>query len=94
MRTADLSPIGKGYLDQYVALRAKIDLIDAHVAERGLLREDGEPQPALKLYVALQNSARLALARLEEHVRARQSDPVVDLHRYLEAKHRDPPRAA
>jgi hypothetical protein len=70
LRSSDVDPIGRGYLDAYARLVAKLDLIDRYVAEHGLLRADGEPQPALRLYVTLVNSARLALARLEEHVRA------------------------
>jgi hypothetical protein len=82
----DLDAIGRGYLDAYVTLRAKVDAIDAYVDEHGLIRPDGEPQPVLKLYVSLQNSARLALARLEQHVRVRRSDPIEDLQTYLRAK--------
>jgi hypothetical protein len=50
---------------------AKVDLIDRYVDEQGLIREGGEPQPVLRLYVALQNSARLALTRLEAHLTER-----------------------
>lgn len=86
LRSGDLDPIGKGYLEAYVQLRAKIDLIDGYVAANGLLREDGEPQPALKLYVSLQNSARLALGRLEAHFNETLGDPVMELNAYLDAK--------
>ncbi len=79
----DLDPIGRGYLDSYVRLVAKIDLIDRYVAEHGLLRADGEPQPALKLYVSLANSARLALVRLEDHLRKQKRDPATVLAQYL-----------
>jgi hypothetical protein len=68
----DLDPIGRGFLDQYVRLTAKVDLIDAYIAEHGLIRGDGEPQPVMKLYVSLQNSARLALQRLEAHLVSRE----------------------
>jgi hypothetical protein len=75
----DLDPLARGYLDSYVRLVAKIELIDAYVAEHGLLKSDGEPQPSLRLYVALQNSARLALIRLESHLHARDVSPTAAL---------------
>jgi hypothetical protein len=62
-------------LDQYVRIIGKIDLIDRYLAEYGVLRPDGEPQPAMRLYVALQNSARLSLVRLEDHLRKRGIEP-------------------
>jgi hypothetical protein len=73
LRAGDIDPIGKAYLDSYVRLAAKIDLADLYVEKYGMIRPDGEPQPVMRLYVALQNSARLALARLEQHLRT--SDP-------------------
>lgn len=77
LRASDLDPIGKAHLDAYAAIRSKLDLIDAYIDTHGLLRDDGEPQPALKLYVALQNSARLALTRLEEHFKVSGSSSMV-----------------
>lgn len=71
LHVRDLDPIGKGYLDSYIRLRAKLEAIDLYVDEHGLIREDGEPQPVLRLYVSLQNSARLALQRLEQHLGSR-----------------------
>jgi hypothetical protein len=53
-----------------VRLTAKLDLIDGYCIEHGLLRLDGEPQPALRLYVSIANSARLALVRLEQRMTA------------------------
>ncbi|MBA3841748.1 MAG: hypothetical protein H0X39_03870 [Actinobacteria bacterium] len=93
LRSSDLDAVGRGYLDLYVRLVAKLDLLDEHLDSVGLLKANGEPQGATKFYISLANSARLSLARLEEHVRARQNDPVIDLNRYLEAK-RDAPRAS
>ena len=67
-------------------LTAKLDLIDCYCAEHGLLRLDGEPQPALRLYVSIANSARLALARLEERMTI--SEPGVAPLAILEAEGR------
>lgn len=68
LRPRDLDPIGLGYLDAYVRLQAKLDAIDAYVAEHGLIRGDGELQPCMKAYATFSNSARLALQRLESHL--------------------------
>lgn len=81
----DLDAIGRGHLDLYVRLVSKVDLIDRYIAEHGLLRSDGEPQPALRLYVSLANSARLALVRLEAHMdNTRRKSPLDD---YLDANY-------
>jgi hypothetical protein len=88
----DLDPFGKGYLDAYCRLLAKIEAIDAYIEEHGLVRDDGEPQPVMRLYVALQNSARLALARLEDHLQRRLDDPLAVLEgigRQVIANHGD-----
>jgi len=69
VRAADLDAVGKAYLNLYVRLVAKLDLLDRHFAEVGLLKANGDPQAAVRFYVSLANSTRLALARLEEHLR-------------------------
>lgn len=89
LRQRDLDPIGVSYLDHYAKLRARIDAIDAYVDEHGLVRADGEPQPVMRLYVALQNSARLALGRLEGHLKARAPEPGEALRAYLDHAYPD-----
>jgi hypothetical protein len=71
LRAGDLDPIAKGYLDLYCRTTAKVDLLDRFYAEHGLIRSDGSPQPSVAFYTSLVNSARLALARLESHLHAR-----------------------
>jgi len=83
LRAGDLDPLGRGYLDAYVRLVAKIDLLDAFYEEHGFLKPSGEPQESTRFYVSLANSARLALARLEGHLRERKVDPNEELRRYL-----------
>jgi hypothetical protein len=61
----------------------QVELIDNYVAEHGMIRADGEPQPCMRLYVSLQNSARLALQRLEAHLGASARNPVDALNDYL-----------
>jgi hypothetical protein len=85
LRAGDLDPIGRAYLDQYARVQAKLDLADAYLGEHGMIRSDGEPQPIMRLYVSLANSARLALARLEDHLRVRRQDPGAALAAYLDA---------
>jgi hypothetical protein len=67
----DLDSVGKGYLDLYCRTAAKLDLLDAYFAEHGLLKEDGDPQPATRLYVQLVTATRTSLVRLEDHLRSR-----------------------
>ena len=75
LRASEVDPIGRGYLDAYCRLRSKIDLLDLYLEEHGLLLPSGEPQPCLKLYASLHNSARLALGRLEDHLRQHGVEP-------------------
>ena len=73
LRPGDVDPIGRAHLDAHARLQAKVDLIDRYVEEHGMVLPDGEPQPVMRLYVLLQNSARLALQR-QQHLR----DSVLD----------------
>jgi hypothetical protein len=65
----ELDPIAKGYLDLYCRLTAKIDLADDYLARNGVLGPGGEPAAVLKVYTSWVNAARLALGRLEDHLR-------------------------
>lgn len=89
LRLADVDPIGRGLLDLYARTAAKLDAADEYLEANGMLRPDGEPQPVMRLYVSLANSARLALVRLDAHLRERTSDPVRELNEYLEANYVD-----
>ena len=70
LRSGDVDPIGRALLEHYVRSTAKIALIDAWVDEHGLLLDDGTPQPCMRLYVSLTNTATRTLAKLEQHLRA------------------------
>jgi len=61
----DLDGIQLAYLDQWARCQAAVELIDEYVAEHGLIRTDGSPQPAMSLYGTLSNSARHAMKALE-----------------------------
>jgi hypothetical protein len=71
LRASDLEGLGLALLDNWARAQAKVVLLDAHFAEVGFLDETGEPVPATKLYFTALNSARLALVRLNEHLKAR-----------------------
>ena len=61
LRAGELDPLARGYLDLYSRTVAKVELLDAHFAEHGLLKADGEPQGGNEvLRRSLVNSARLA----------------------------------
>lgn len=75
-RESALSPSARGYLVLLSRLLGKLEAVDAYLDEHGLIREDGEPQPVLKLYTSLANSARLTMQRLEDELRT--IDPTDD----------------
>jgi hypothetical protein len=74
LRASDLEGIGLALLDNWARAQAKVDLLDRYFARCGFLDETGEPVPATRLYFTALNSARLALTRLSEHLKARQPD--------------------
>jgi hypothetical protein len=83
LRASEVDPIGRAYLTFLCRDLAKLDLIDKYVETHGLLREDGTPQPCMKLYTALSSSATRHLTRLEAHLRQTGHDPVEALNDYL-----------
>jgi hypothetical protein len=87
-RESALDPIARGYVTLLARLLAKLEAVDAYLDEHGLIRADGEPQPVLRLYVSLANSARLAMQRLEAHLRESRDDGE-PLAAYLERAYGD-----
>lgn len=87
-KASDLDPIAKGYVELLSRLLAKIEVADEFIEREGLIRADGEPQPILKVYVSLTNSARLTMQRLEGHVRGRADgpSPVIEMQRWARAR--------
>lgn len=77
LRGSDLDGLGRAYLDNYCRAAAKIELIDRYLADRGLLDGDGNVPGCMKLYVSLLNSCRLALSKLEDHLRHRGDEPSI-----------------
>jgi hypothetical protein len=76
LAASDLDGIGRALLDNWARAQAKVELCDRYFAERGFLDEGGEPVPATKVYFVAVNSARLALVRLQEHLKARHTSPL------------------
>jgi len=87
MSPKDLDPIGRGYLDQYCRVTSKVALIDKWIEQHGMIGADGEPAAALRLYASLVNSARMALAKLEQHLLVDAPvDPSSKLQQYIDAQ--------
>jgi hypothetical protein len=83
LRVSDLDALGRARLDGWARPQAKAELLDRYFAEHGLLDEGGIPRPAAAIYFPALNSARLALTKLEEHLRATVRAPGADLDAYL-----------
>ncbi len=71
MKIGDLDGVANGLLDNWSRAQAKVTIMDEYFAARGFIREDGEPEPATKIYFVALNSARLALTRFGEHMKTR-----------------------
>jgi hypothetical protein len=83
LRVSDLDALGRARLDGWARPQAKAELLDRYFAEHGLLDESGIPRPAAAIYFTALNSARLALTKLEEHLRTRVRPPEADLDAHL-----------
>lgn len=77
LQANQLDGIGQAYLDSWARAQAKVELMDTWAAEHGWLDAKGSPPPFVAVYFTAINSARLALARLADHMRARGYRPSV-----------------
>jgi hypothetical protein len=75
LRQGDLNSIGRALLTNWARSAAALQLMDAFAQEHGWLKPDGEPRGFARLYVSMLNAERLALTKLEEHIRARGGEP-------------------
>ena len=71
LKANDFDGVGAALLDNWARSQAKVQLLDAHFAEHGFLDEKGVPREATRVYFTAVNSARLAVVRLDEHLKAR-----------------------
>lgn len=85
LRKSDLDALGRALLANWSRAAAALQLMDAFAAEHGWLDDDGNPRGFAKLYVSMLNSERLALGKLEGHLRARTTDPEADLRAWIDA---------
>jgi len=76
LSSSDLDGVGRALLDNWARAQAKVELCDRHFEIRGFLDAAGEPVAATKVYFVAVNSARLALVRLREHLRAQETSPL------------------
>jgi hypothetical protein len=72
LRLRDLDAIALGYLDLWARAQSKVEIYDRWAAEHGYLDEAGASPPWVREYFAAINSARLALAKLADHLKARE----------------------
>jgi hypothetical protein len=83
LKAGEVDAVGRAYLTHYCRDLAKLELLDAYIAEHGLLLPDGRPQPCMSLYTRLSSSATRALGKLEQHLRQTGHDPLADISDYL-----------
>ena len=86
LRASDLDSLGRALLTNWARAASALALMDSYAAEHGWLDAKGNPRGFARLYVSMLNAERLAIGKLEAHLRARRTDPVVELNRYLDAK--------
>jgi len=71
LRERDLDPLGRGYLDLWARCQAKLVLMDEYGAAHGWIDPAGNVPGYARFYAAMANSTRLALGKLEDHLRDR-----------------------
>jgi hypothetical protein len=86
LRANQLDGIGRALLDNYCRAQAKVVLLDHYFDREGFLTAKGTPRAATRVYFTAVNSARLALVRLNEHLKELQADPNQALADYLASK--------
>jgi len=85
LRKSDLDALGRALLHNWSRAAGALALMDAYAGEHGWLDEQGEPRGFARLYVSMLNAERLAIAKLEKHLRARSADPQAALATWIEA---------
>ena len=75
LRLGDLDAVAFGYLDLWARAQSKVELYDGWAAEHGYLTAAGESPSWVREYFAAINSARLALAKLADHLKQRGGEP-------------------
>lgn len=76
LRVSELDPVALGYVEAYVRAAVKVRLYDEWLEEHGLVNGEGCSPRFMPTYVALLNSTRLSLARLEDRLGLHVEDPL------------------
>jgi hypothetical protein len=82
VRSADLDAVSAVLVDVLARSLALAGMLDRFYAGRGVVREDGQGEPTLAVYLSALNQARLTAAKLAEHM-SRQGVTGDDLRDYI-----------
>ena len=90
VRASELDAVSVVFVDVLARSLALAGMLDRFYIGRGVVREDGQGEPTLSVYLSALNQARLTAAKLAEHM-ARQGVSGDDLHDYIEAEYGNGP---
>lgn len=85
----DLDAVSAIYVDVMARGLAKAQLLDTYYAEHGIVREDGQGEPTLSIYLSALNLVRLTAGRLSEHLSRRGGLPTESLDSYIDQTYRN-----
>ena len=88
LSASDLNGVGQSYLDLFARAMAKVELMDQWQADRGggWLNDEGAAPGYTDKYLAAINTARLSLAKFDEHLVAQHKRRApMDLSQYRSA---------
>jgi hypothetical protein len=83
----DLDAVSAIYVDVMARGLSKVQLLDTYYAERGIVREDGQGEPTLSVYLSALNLVRLTAGRLSEHLQRQGGLPTESLQSYIEGNY-------
>lgn len=87
VRASDLDAVSAVYVDVMARGLSKVQLLDTYYAEHGIVREDGQGEPTLSVYLSALNVVRLTAARLSEHLVQQGGFPTESLESYIEGNY-------
>lgn len=85
VQARDLDAVCSVLVDVLARFASKIELLDRYYEGRGIVRQGGEPEPTLPVYLGLLNGARLTAERLGVELRRRGDRSERALADYIEA---------
>lgn len=87
VRSADLGVVESVLIDVLARYAAKAELLDRWFDQVGLIKENGDPQPALALYFQSLSGIRLTADKLDETLRRRGDGNENALADYIEHRY-------